>query len=65
LIDHVAVVLGDRTDHRLCACRVHAEVAFAENHELLAGNFELRDGFSNDLFAAAVGVDVSLKGDAC
>lgn len=61
LVDHLAVVGGNRCDTEGRVLFVYTEVAFREEDELVAGDVVLLDGFGDDLLGDAVGVDVGLE----
>lgn len=61
LVDHFAVVSGNRCDAEGWVLFIDAEVAFGEEHELVAWNTVLLDGFGNDLLGDAMRVDIGLK----
>lgn len=54
------VVFGDGGDLGLRTGRVDAEVAFREQHDVLAGDGVFPESFADYLFRAAVGVDICL-----
>lgn len=54
------VVFGDGGDLGLRTGRVDAEVAFREQHDVLAGDGVFLESFADYLFRAAVGVDICL-----
>ena len=58
LIDHLAVIGAHGADTRLAVVRCHAEVAFGEKDEFAAWDVIFFDGFGDDAFGFAVGVDV-------
>lgn len=61
LVDHLAIVCGDRCDSECGIFLVDAEVALGEEDKLLARDVVLLDGFGDDLLGDTVGVDVGLK----
>lgn len=62
LIHHRPIIGADSRDAGLRARGVDAEVAFGEEDELGARDRVAGDGFGDDFFGAAVGVDVCLRG---
>lgn len=60
LIDHGPIVRHGLSNRRLLASGLDAEEALAQDDELLARDAVLLDGLADDLFRAAVGVDVGL-----
>lgn len=62
LVHHLAVVLGDGGDLGLAAVWVDAEVAFGQDDNFGARDRVFGEGFGDDFFGAAVGVDVGLRG---
>jgi len=61
-VNERAVVLAREPDWGLLALVVDAEVALGEEDDAVAGDVVLLQGFAEDFFGLAVGVDVGLLG---
>jgi len=60
-VDHRAGVAADLVDGQLRPVVVDAEVAFAQQDELVARDIVFADGLADNLLAAPVAVDVGLQ----